>query len=273
MSNGYGNGSKVPAGNSPDYHNAISQGLIPDRFMVHKFGAATLSTSIVPIAVGLNYQTPTTAKNIVIVSGATGDNGSGAGARKVEVQGLDENWNLQTGYVVPGGTSASLVLTAAGATAQFTRIFRVSVSESGTYATQSAGSHLGILDLYTEGTTALWARLPVSPFPVGQSEIGCYTIPKGYKGYLHSKSVFVNTAANKECDLYFFKRTNCDDITAPYTGTMRLVEKEIGLSGGFELSTEAPKYLGEGPCDIGFMGVATATSEVSVEFELEVVKA
>ena len=73
-------------------------------------------------------------------------------------------------------------------------------------------------------------------------------------------------------DIYFFKRDNADDVTVPYS-SMRLVEREVGVTSGYALNTIAPKYLGDGAMDVGFMGkVKTGTGECSVEFELLLVE-
>ena len=69
--------------------------------------------------------------------------------------------------------------------------------------------------------------------------------------------------------MFFFKRLNADDVTTPYSGAMRVVEREIGIQGGFDHHFTVPKLIGAGPCDVGMMGkVASGTADVSVEFEL-----
>ena len=95
------------------------------------------------------------------------------------------------------------------------RLYRWYVSSSGTYATQSAGSHVGDLTIRASGAGAIWSTIPNTPFPSGQSEVGCYTIPTGYTGYLLTKNIFTDTS--KTADIFFFKRENADDVSAPYS--------------------------------------------------------
>ena len=127
--------------------------------------------------------------------------------------------------------------------------------------------HSGELTLRESGAGQVWTKILNAPFPSGQSEIGVFTIPKGKTGFLFNKQLFTDTT--KTANLFFYGRCFADDITSPYDGTMRLVEREIGLTGGQAITYRIPKGPFVGPCDIGFMGdVSTGSAEVSVEFEL-----
>jgi hypothetical protein len=116
------------------------------------------------------------------------------------------------------------------------------------------------------GAGAVWDSIVNTPWAVGQSQIGVYTIPAGKIGYLVGKTVFVDSA--KTADVYFFQRPKADDVTGPYTGTMKLVQREVGVSGGYTHEMMPPKKGIKGPADVGFMATASAPSEVSVEFVL-----
>jgi len=167
--------------------------------------------------------------------------------------------------LVTNGTTAVALST------DLTRLYRWYVSSSGTYATQTAGSHAGTLTIRASGAGATWSQIIASPFSIGQSQIGVYTIPSGYTANLLSKNIFTDT--NKTADIYFYQRPNADDVSSPYSGTMRLVEREVGVSGGFNLKTRSPKGSFVGPCDVGFMGkVSSGTAEVSCEFELLIIE-
>lgn len=250
---------------STEWYQKVAAGDVPGHSIIHKFGASDLSTTFHPISNGNVYQTPTTATALEVVSDSASDTAAGAGARQITVVGLDSAWNEQTVIISTNG------LTPVPLGVNFIRVYRWYVSQSGTYATQTAGSHVGNLTIRAAGGGATWAVLLITPFPVGQSQIGCYTVPTGYDVYLLSKDIFVDAA--KTADLYFFKREHPDDVTPPYDGIMRLVEREVGITGGYSLETHAPKYLGAGPMDVGFMGsVKTGTGECSVEFELLLVE-
>lgn len=248
-----------------DWYTEVALGNVPNRTLVHKFGAATIGTTFQPITQSGNYQTPTTGQTLEAISDSTADSAAGTGARKITIIGLDSSWNEQQEEVTLNGTTAVAVSN------KFTRVYRVYVSESGSYATQSVGSHSGNITVRGVGGGATWAVIPNTPFPTGQTEIGCYTVPTGYTAYLLSKNVFVDS--NKQANVYFFRRDNADDVTTPYGGAMRLVEKEIGVSAGIQIKTASPKGSFVGPCDVGFMGVmVSGTADVSVEFELLLVQ-
>jgi len=214
-----------------------------------------------PITQSGSYQVPTTATELEFVSDDVDDTYLGAGARQLTITGLNSLWEEITFTINTSGTTPVIL------PHNMTRVYRWYVSSSGTYSTQSVGSHEGELTIQESGGGQVWTQIYTSPFPVGQSEIGVYTIPKGKTGYLLNKNIFADTS--KTTDIFLYARCNADDIVAPFDGTMRLVEREIGLQGGIHLDFEVPKGPFEGPCDIGFMGqVSQGTADISVEFEL-----
>lgn len=242
----------------------VAKGNVAGHSLVHKFGAGQISSIFAPVSQTSSYQTPTTAQALEFVSSSGNDTSAGTGAREITIFGLDSNWEEVTQTLDTNGTTAVQLGT------DLTRLYRWFVSESGTYATETTGSHVGTLTIRDSGGGGNdWSQLPISPFPVGQSQIGAYTIPSGKTGYLMSKNVFTDTG--KTADIYFFQRTNVDTVAAPYS-SMRLVERQVGVSGGYNIETKSPKGPFVGPCDVGFMGkVASGTAEVSVEFELLIV--
>ena len=247
--------------NSRDFYISVSQGKIAGHSLIHKFGAGTLSTTMKPISLGGEYRTPQTAVSLEVVSSSASDTSNGVGARQVTIIGLN------SAGVEISQTIATNGLTAVALPTPMLRVYRWFVSQSGTYASATQGSHVGNLTLRVAGAGQLWSTILNTPFPVGQSQIGAYTIPTGYTGYLLSKNVF--SESSKTADIYFFKREMIGDIVTPYEGVMRLVEREVGVTGGYAITTVAPRKIGVGLCDVGFMGkVSVGTSECSVEFEL-----
>jgi hypothetical protein len=106
-----------------------------------------------------------------------------------------------------------------------------------------------------------------SPFAEGQSEIGAYTVPTGKTAYVLSQHVVVDSS--KTVDAIFFNRPNADDVSSPYSGAMRLVNKFIGVTGEIRFAPKAPQGGFVGPCDIGFMAkVASSTGDISVDFDI-----
>jgi hypothetical protein len=244
-----------------DWLTEIVRGNIPGYSIVHKFGASSVNTTLSPVTETGTYSTPTTATALEFVSDDTNDTSAGTGAREVTVIGLDSNWEEVTQTVTTNGTSAVALGT------NLTRLYRWYVSSSGTYATQSASSHQGTLTIQESGGGTVWSTIGISPFPEGQSEIGAYSIPSGKIGYVLSQTLIV--AGNKVVDSYFFQRDNIDDVSAPYTGIMRLINKFIGAEQSVTLAPKSPVGPLVGPCDVGFMAKTTSgTAEISVDFEL-----
>ena len=53
--------------------------------------------------------------------------------------------------------------------------------------------------------------------------------------------------------------------------SLKIFEREVGVAGGFNLKTVAPKIIADDgePCDVGFMGkVSVGSGVISVEFEI-----
>ena len=243
----------------------LATGTVEGFEAVHKFGGGDLSTTFKPVTRSGFYRTPTSAIQLEFVSDSVNDTYLGAGARQITIQGLNASWDrIQFVINTSGTTPVTLPY-------NMTRVFRWWVSSSGTYATQSQSSHLGELTIREVGGGDIWSIIPVAPYPLGQSEIGAYSIPRGYTGYILRKSIYTDTT--KTADFYFYAREHADDVTAPYNGTMRLIEREVGVSGAFGFSFFVPKGPIVGPADVGYIGsVSSGTSDVSSEFELILVK-
>ena len=242
----------------------IATGEVDNFRVIHKFGAGELSTTFNPVTRSGFYRTPTTAVELEFVSNSATDIFTGTGAREITIEGLNATWERVIFTIETNGTSAVTL------PHNLTRLYRWFVSSSGTYADQAAASHQGELTIRESGGGDIWSIIPIAPFPIGQSEIGVVSIPKGETAYVLQKSFFTDTT--KTADIYFYQRCNINDTTAPYSGTMRLVEREVGVTGGFSLEFVVPKGPFIGPCDIGFMGeVSTGTADSSVEFEIVII--
>lgn len=256
--------------NSPYYLNVI-QGIVADEFIVTKFGRhATVGTTLTHVSISGFYQTPTTAQTLEILSSDTDDKPSSAGAHKVLIEGLDSNFDIQLDTVTLNG------LLPVTLNKQFIRVYRGYVIESGSYVTTSIPSHQGQITLRGTGAGVTWFIIDTvegttSGFGIGQTQIGTYTIPRGYTGYLLTKSFSVES--NKPASIYFFKREMADDITSPYTGIMRLFEQNDGITTPFSVGHEVPLNVIPGPAEVGFFArVVSTTASVSVEFQLLVKK-
>lgn len=236
---------------------------------IKKFGRNdSVGTSFEPISMGGIYNTPQSgsATALRIKSGGNAnDTAAGSGAREITLEGLDENFAYATETLATAGASAS-----SATTTTFTRLYRAYVSESGTYASATAGSHSGDIVIENSAGGTDWLTIDSQiGFPISQSEVGAFSVPSGKSAYVFLRDVTANTG--KTFDLIYFERANIDETSAPYSA-MRAKSVIVGVNGGvigaYE-NTNVPFGPCSGPCDIGFMGkVSTGTGEISVEFEI-----
>jgi len=254
---------------SADYLIKVAAGDVTGSSIVHKFGKNTgIGTTYEPIAINGVYQTPQIASKETIrvkAGGNVADTAAGAGAREITIEGIGSEGQILTETLDTAGASAS---SASGEA--FIRVYRAYVSKSGTYATASAGSHVGDITLEGASSGNTYAVIKLNNFPKGQSEIGAYTIPSGYTGYLLSASG--STDSSKVTEILFFQRTSILQTAAPYDA-MRVVFEERVEGAEFSAPLKAPIAF-TGPCDIGFMARVTTGSgvEVEVDFELLLVQ-
>lgn len=242
----------------------VARGNIPGYSYEHKFGAIVgAGTSITPIASAGVYQTPSTLTSLEMVSSDnTNDKAGGTGALTVTVIGIGTGWTQLSETVTLNGTSAVALAN------QYYRIYRMYIATSGTYGSASAPSHNSTITLRVSGGGATWANITAEgSFGLGQTLIACYTVPAGKTAYLISDHVTVEST--KTVNIYRFFRTACDDVTTPFS-PIRLQDVNRVTTGGEHFGMAQGPYVG--PCDIGYMGAATAsTANIEVDFDLVLV--
>lgn len=251
-----------------DYYAEVVKGNIAGASIVHKFGQNnSIGTSFEPVTRLGIYQTPQAASATTLrikAGGNANDTAAGTGAREVTLEGIDENGDVCSEAIATNGFLAS-----AATTCTFMRLYRAYVSASGTYATATNGSHDGEIVIENGSGGTDWGDINETDFPKSQTEIGAYTIPVGYTGYLIGAFGFSDSA--KTTELIFFKREGILDTAAPYEA-MRVVFEERLEGGEFTVDPKAPILLGTG-CDVGFLAkVNTGTAEVEVDFEILLVQ-
>lgn len=247
----------------------IAKGDVKGHSVVHKFGAAQglTSSSWQMVASAKDYPTPTTATALEIVSDDnTNDIAAGSGARKVTIQGI-QDWDV--GEV---SSEVSLNGTTAVAAGSWLRVYRLKVTESGTYASTSGSSHDSTITLRVASAGATWATINTETnFGLGQSEIGAYSVPSGYSAYI--KDFEIEVESTKAADVAFFARENANETSAPFTGVLQVKEVFRSLSGDLNESYFAPLGPFTGPCDFGWLAKSTSgTADVSVDFEIIIVE-
>lgn len=239
---------------------------LPRVGIVNKFGYnEAIGTSFEPMAVGGIYRTPQVAgaTKLRVKAGNANDTAAGSGARKVVLQGLNASGEHIFEEVSTNGTSAGTA-----SNQSFLRLFRAYVSESGTYATSSAGSHAANVVIENAAGTQDWATIAVNSFPMGQSEIGAYTVPRGYYATLVDLNIYIES--NKPGDLVLFRRDNVLKTSAPYDA-MRTVKRFDGVSDRVSPRMELGITFDE-LTDFGFMAKMATSGTGSVDFDFRLVR-
>lgn len=249
-----------------DFYNLVAAGMVPGYTIDQKFGYNfVVSTTLVPVTAGGLYQTPTTGQSIEIVSDDADDTAEGDGGRNCIVYGLDENWLPASEDVPTDG------LTPVAVPGSWTRVFRMACTKSGVYATQALSSHQGIISVNTAVAGVLWGKLDKQgTYGFGQSQIGFYSVAKGFTVFMLSK--FVSVDANQDVKVFFFQRPGINIVAAPFAG-MRLAQVESGVTMPYSYVPRSTMGVFFEYTDIGFMAIVSAggPAEVSVNFELLIV--
>ncbi|MCP5099910.1 MAG: hypothetical protein GY943_30525 [Chloroflexi bacterium] len=248
------------------YKNAV--GRVPGESTIQKFGFnSAVGTSFVPICEGGIYRTPQVsgATALRVKAGDVVDTADGAGAREVTIQGLSATGEWQQSVLATAGESAS-----AATTETYIRLFRYIITKSGTYATQSAGSHDSDIVIENAAGTEDWATITATDYPRGQSQIGCYSVPLGYEAYVTAKLLQVD--ARRKVDALFMQRRNILETAAPYSA-MRLVQEFGGMNG----PVLADKPIPHGPFPaltdlMFFTKVEANTGDVGIDFTIQLVE-
>ena len=150
---------------------SISQGQVSGHSITSKFGynsaADTVKQSVWSAGGLYPWSALVTAQTIYLISTSAADTSS------VEVQGLDENYVLQTETVALTG------LTAVSTTSTFLRVFRMIYQGS----TDNAGV---ITARVTSGVGTVVAQIDAA---YNQTLMGVYTVPAGHTAYITAVSV------------------------------------------------------------------------------------
>lgn len=232
-------------------------GLYSNQSIVHKFGAnpsvAASSTEDVTFSGTINWLQAATSVRIKS-GGNSADDASGNGARKVTVEGLDENWADVSETITTNGSSAST-----GTTATFIRVFRAYVTDVGVYTASNTG------DIVIENAAGGTDLITISA-DEGQTQTSEYTVPAGKTAYLTRFTVKID--ANKAADVKMFQRRDADDVSAPVTGK-RLVYAAFQLIGAESKSLDS--YISF-PAKTDLWWIATTSSgnaaAVAVDYDL-----
>ena len=224
----------------------ISRGAVADTSHINKFGYNT--------AVGINFETitdlggdqyyPTSAGVVSIVSSDANDDDGDTGARTLEVQGLDGNYEEVSETITLNGTSAVTT------TASFIRIFRAKVLTAG-----SSGTNEGNITLSIGGNDI--AR--ISAANGGQTLMAVYTIPTGKKGYLLKFQG--SLSKNQEAQFMIRTKNGLTDASWQVKGMFGTFANTVGYEYPVPLEIKEET-------DIEIRAKAGATLEIGAIFDL-----
>ena len=248
----------------------ISRGLVNNISTIAKFGYnENIGTSFEPISYNGVYQTPQSSVSLEFVSSDAADALDDVGMHEITIEGIDENWQMQT---VTESAHPNDGTTAVAISGSWLRVFRAFVSSSGTYSTQTSGSHVGNITIRVASAGATYAVIPlINSYPFGQTMIGAYTIPINKKGFVFLRDLTADSG--KTINYGFFFRENANDITSSFSAG-RIQEFKTGITGGSLYNSSTAKVpLGPfvGPCDISYMGYSSGgggSASISCEFEI-----
>jgi len=148
-----------------DYFSQLSLGNVDDSIRWSKFGrTGNASSTESIIAHNGVYGLPDIADTVVVTSDDVADVPLGAGARKVKIWGLADDWSLQDEEIELGATSVKL----------WRRVFTARVTEAGT-VTAIGGANQGLISIVQTSGTAMLAILKNE----GSSLCACFTVPLG----------------------------------------------------------------------------------------------
>ena len=261
-------GGKVTPGR--DFHDEVSFGHLSQFSKVNKFGRNPIVGNAAYEVVSISglYPTPTSPVSLEFISGDAADAVDDVGMHSLTIIGLDANWAEQTTTVAAHATDGTNAVAVPGT---WFRVYRAYVASSGTYASVSAGSHVGTITIRVAGAGGTYCVIDATSFPRGQSETGAYTVPLGKTALVHQTRISVSgVTVNKVTNVIFFQRALANDVTTPFTGVMREVTSYTGLLNG-QYSRDPAFPLGPfiGPCDLGFLAIVSGgTGEIEAEFDM-----
>ena len=216
----------------------VQKGIVDNFSGIQKFGYNS--------SVGSSFETIWDGSNIYTYAGSAGtatatstDTGSDNNGT-VEVQGLDENYDLATETITIGGSAS---------TTTFSRIFRARMVSANT-----GNANVGDITITVSSTS-----VAIIKATYGQTLMCVYTVPRNYKAYLMQLDV----GSSKDLENEIIFRTREID-----NGNAWNTKAFITTRGGFmEKNYKIPVVI-PAKTDIEIIGKASATSAISAGFEL-----
>ena len=198
----------------------VSRGFVKGESPYRKFGAsANIGTS----ATMINHSVVATVPHVeltaipveVLSANATDDSGN-TGATSLFIEGVGENWQLQSETLTLNGT------TVVRSTKNYHHVFRGYVSAVGTYMGSNAGNIT--IRANNAGTT-----YEVIATGLGQTLTTGYIVPLGYT--FLAESVHMTVLSTQVISYTWWQVPNIDDTTTEFSGAKRVVQLYAGING------------------------------------------
>ena len=240
----------------------ISRGIASGHRYIRHFGRNTaVGGTFVPVSRSGVYRTPQVAAAPLLrirAGGNAADTANGSGARSVTLIGLDVNGDYITETIATSGASAS-ALTAN----RFLRLTDARVATSGTYATQTALSHVASINI-EDAAGNLWATIQDTDIPRGDTEIGSYSVPRNRTLFI--TNIRLSAAASNKSNIVMFERSGILQSATPYDA-MTLIQEFPDFSGHAQFTFDPPIRINQ-LTDVGFLAKTdSSTTDVAVGFD------
>ena len=245
-------GSTTPGSAEIDFFLAVAKGDFTGYTNVSKFGRnpSVKSSDYETLWDGSNlYPWPTAAETLNVVSTDADDSSSGTGARTVEIEGLDSNWDVLTETVSMNGT------TNVTTTNSFLRVYRVRVVTAG-----STGVNEGTITCTNTTSSNVIGQISLGSSGFGQSLMALYTVPAGKTAYL----INFDFSSSKDNEHTFRIMVRDNTVTDAAWNTKEFASARGGFNDFRKLSIQ--KYTEK--TDLDFQAIASAASAASGGFEL-----
>ena len=214
--------SITQVGTSEPFELQVARGQIPGHKLKFKFGTngAVGDTEETIWAEGGLYVYPTSATQMTVSSSSADDTAAGTGARTINIEGLDADYNEVSEYIILNGQTPVTTVNS------YLRINRGIVLTAG-----SGGKNAGII---RAGTGTVTSGVPANVFLSidgdgdNQTLMCLWTVPAGYTAFLVQTNVSTGNSSNTPALL----RTTI--VARPHGGVFNTAER-ITLKDGNQL--------------------------------------
>jgi len=170
-------------GNTEPFKLQVSEGQVAWHTPLYKFGynpAITTGEETISFQGG-NIPWQTSAVTVYVSSSDnTADTAAGTGARTIEVQGLDADYNPLTGIAILNGQTQVAITAEGGGAIAFLRVFRAFITTSGSGEGSAGTVYVGPTGSSSGVPTTVYANLGTN----NQTQQAAYTVPAGRTLYL-----------------------------------------------------------------------------------------